>query len=196
MSLFSEHLLVIDTETTGFVDNPASRVVELAAICLNRDGDKIDSFESFICPDLLSWEGVASAGKTTGITWEQVVGAPKHLEVAQEFTAWMEGLAVRSATAFNVAFDASMMERIPIRDLLWGPCIMLRAMELMGPAGALRPGQSWHRSYRPELPWLYPKLSDAAAFFGCTAQGDAHRALCDAHLAADVAVAIQRQEQA
>lgn len=194
MRLFSARIIVLDTETTGFLSDRNARVVELAAVCLDEAGEEVGTFESLVCPDVLSWEGLEAASKVTGITWEEVVAAPRNTQVSAEFGRWVEEQGTSFVTSFNTDFDRPMMDRLPAPEgLRWVSCIMRRSMELMGPAGALRDANPRHPRYDSGRPWLFPKLSAAGEFFGVEPEGDLHRALCDARLAAGVMRELQRR---
>jgi DNA polymerase-3 subunit epsilon len=195
MPLFRSPLLVLDTETTG-LDPSWARVIELAAVLLDTDGTEVAKFEALIKPDILD-NRAAGALAVNHITPEMLADAPPTAEVIERFEAWCGFYSGPYATSFNVGFDRRFVEAMPVTSLRWAGCIMLRSMDAMGPAGALRPGRG--RS------WLWPKLSHAAEFYGVTVEGDAHRALTDAapppgsrspSAAAGIAVAIRRRELA
>jgi DNA polymerase III epsilon subunit-like protein len=169
-------MIVLDTETTGLPRHPFARVVELAAVRL-VDGVEVANFSSFVRTSPENCARGAEALAVNQIDPAQLADAPTPEEVAAAFTAWVDGEVV---TSFNVAFDRSMIERtFPGLSLSWGPCVMERALEVMGPANVLprlRDGSRWKR----------PSLREAAAFFEVAAQEPAHRALADARTAAGV----------
>ena len=116
--------------------------------------------------------------------------APDTGQVVTDFRNWL-GAAI-PVTSYNVGFDRVMVERMGLTDLRWAHCLMLRSMELMGPAGVLRDANPSHPRYEPGRPWLWPSLAHAREFFNVAAQEPAHRALSDARVAARVAVEAQR----
>lgn len=187
MTLFRAPLLVIDTETTGiYPKHPWARVIELAAVLLDEDGNEVAVFESLVKPDVLD-ERANEALAINQITHEMLADAPSTAEVVDTFQQWTGG-GSPWATSFNVAFDRGMVERMGVEELRWASCVMLRASNIMGPAGALPRGK-----YGQD--WKWPKLSEAVAFFDIQQPpGAFHRALFDARCAAGIAVAIRRRE--
>ena len=98
-------------------------------------------------------------------------------------------------TAFNVAFDRQFLDRYPWRfhgRFTWAPCVMLAAMDVMEEAKPLE-----HRGAYQDgvVDWKYPRLAEAAVFFGIDqqAQGAAPSALADARTAALIHIALQEQ---
>jgi DNA polymerase III epsilon subunit-like protein len=188
MTLFRSPLLVLDFETTGFQNQLWSRAIELAAVVLDPTGHEIATFESLILPDILDGRA-AGALAVNHITHDMLATAPTTEAVAQRFHDWYNGLTEACGgrgpycTSFNIPFDRVFAERMGLEVRGWAGCVMDRSMKIMGPAGVLRPG-------RYGQPWLYPKLSVAAEFFGVAVVGDMHRALTDTRVAAGIAKAI------
>lgn len=194
MSLFRAPIIILDTETTGFPSHPWARVIELAAVKLDCDGETIGTWSSVVRPDIL--DGRADkALEINRITRAEILAARPTEEVADLFDTWAGDTY---CTAFNVAFDRPMVGRMSLPDaglncLRWASCIMERAMEVMGPAGVLRPSDPSHPRYNPDRQWLWPSLAAASEFFGVPPCEPAHRALADARRAAGVAIAIRRR---
>lgn len=170
MSLLSAPLVVLDTETTGFPKQEWSRVIELAAVLLDRDGKEVSSWSSLIKPDVLD-ERADGALAVNHITREMLEGQPDTGSAAMSFLAWLSSHGLPKVTAFNVGFDCSMLKKMGLQ-VEWAPCVMLAAQKAMGVDG-------------------WPKLSAAAEHFNVPVEGDAHRALTDARTAARIVVAIQ-----
>ena len=185
MSILPARLIVLDTETTGFPRHDWSRVIELGAVALDLDGNEVSSFASLVCPDILD-DRATKALEINHIEAHELRSAPPTTRVVPDFRAWAASTGARYVTSFNVGFDRPMVARMGL-DLSWASCVMERAMDVMGPAGALPAG--------PYGGWKWPKLSEAAEFFGVAVEGDAHRALTDARTAARIAVAIKRSER-
>lgn len=183
-------LVVLDTETTGLPSAPWARVVELAAVLLDPQGREVDTFATLVRPDVLD-DRALPASRIHGITAEMLADAPHTGQVVADFRAWIG--ADIPVTAFNAAFDRPMVERMGLTDLRWARCVMLRSMELMGPAGALCDADPNHPRYEPGRPWLWPSLEQARTFFHVEPQEPAHRALSDARVAARVAVEVRRR---
>lgn len=188
MPIFSQSLVVLDTETTGFPSHPWASVIEIAGVRLSRDGEEIDTFSAFCLPAVLDARA-DKALEINQITREMLVDKPAPEAVGSAFAEWV---ADDFVTAFNVDFDRPMCERMGLRSLRWASCVMLRAMAVMGPAGVLRAADPTHPRYQPGRPWLWPSLAAAGDHFGVPPCEPAHRALSDARRAAGVAVAIQR----
>lgn len=186
--LFRSPVLVIDTETTGFADREWSRVVEVAAVVLDIHGREQGNYNAIVKPDIFD-ERAAGAVAVHGITREMVeaAGLPTDEAAAHltEFVDFFFEPGTAWVTSFNTDFDRPMLERMGEFGWRWAPCIMKRAMGVMGPAGALP---------RRRGSWKWPKLSEAASFFGVTFKGDAHRALADTRAAAEVLVALRLHE--
>ena len=78
--------------------------------------------------------------------------------------------------AFGKDFEMGFLTRAPWNVVgPWGDCIKLAAQEVMGKAGALP-------MFYGKPKW--PKLSEAAAFFGVPQKGRSHRSLSDARVTA------------
>lgn len=195
MTIFRTPLVIIDTETTGLLSDPDASPWEIAAVLLDADGQEIDHIEIVGRPDPYR-EPMRRIIALGGIDPDQVLALPSIHEVIQssDLGSWMARAyrAGARATAFNVAFDQPMMERVhfPILpDQGWAPCVMEAAKRAMGRAGAL----PWMAKYDD---WKMPKLSEAADFYGVPQQQPAHRALADARTAGLIAVEIQRRAKA
>lgn len=191
--IFRSPILIVDTETTGFPSHSWAAVVEIGAVLLDCDGSEAAVFESLIRPEVLDsrCDGALAVNK---IRREDLAAADPAGVVAPRFLQWAGTVTPHPHwTTFNVAFDRPMMARSGIQTDRWATCVMLRAMDIMGPAGALVPTEPWDRRHDPARPWVFPKLSRAAEFFDVAVAGDAHRALTDARTAAGIAVAIRRR---
>jgi DNA polymerase III epsilon subunit-like protein len=200
VSLFKSPLLVLDFETTGFPRDSWSRPVELGAVVFNEQGEEIGEFGSLMKPDILD-ERADGALRVNNITREELMTARTIAEVAELFHDWYGLLPDPVApvhrppyvTSFNVEFDAHFARMMSLNVRGWASCVMVKAMQAMGPAGVLEPANPRHRNYSPDRPWLFPKLSKAATFFGVTVEGQAHRAVTDARTAGRIAVEIARR---
>lgn len=184
MTLFTRPLLVIDTETTGFQSDPHAVPWEIGAVRYDLDGSEVATFSETGCPDMLT-SRMDEALRIGGMTREDIQALPPIWEAAEHFSAWAARFDA-SWSAFNVAFDSVMLERLRIAPLRWAPCIMERAKPIMGEAGAL----PWFNKYND---WKMPKLSEAATFFNVAQQEPAHRALADARTAGLIAIELQRR---
>ena len=186
--LFSSQIVVWDTETTGLPRDSWSAVCDLGAVLVDRSGEIVDEFECLIYPDVLD-ERASVALSISGLTPEVLRAEGLESRDAKgRAEGWM--LALRLAgdkvfsTSFNLGFDVEMMSRMNFDPVPFCGCIMQKACKEMGDVGALP-----LRYGRPK----WPKLSEAAAFYGVPMEEPAHRALADAKTAAKIMVEIQRR---
>lgn len=176
MSLFSQPLIVLDTETTGiFGRDEWAEVIELGAVALDEEGREVGRFAEFVKPNVLD-ERAAPALEVNHITPDMLTRADDAMMVGLRFIRFMAAHDARFVTAYNVAFDRAGCEKMGL-DIKWASCIMERAKADMGVTR-----------------WL--KLVKAAEHYGVPVVGEAHRAETDARTAAGVAVAIQRADHA
>lgn len=188
--LFRRPLLVVDTETTGFTDDPEAQPWEIGAVLLAHNGSEIGTFSAVGCPAVLH-PRMDKALSIGGVTAAELRAHPPMTWCVEAFQTWLAEMSrntdePRAWTAFNIAFDRPMLARIGVNVETWAPCIMERAKPIMGEAGAL----PWFNKYND---WKMPKLSEAAAFFNVPQQEPAHRALADARTAGLIAIALQRR---
>lgn len=186
MSLFRNPLIVIDTETTGFPDDPEASVWDLGAVLLDRGGVEVAHFEAMGCPPVLH-ERMDEALRIGGMTRDQLAAHPPIAQAIAGLNVWLCELPVEARlTAFNIAFDKPMLLRAGlVTDRAWAPCIMEACKPVMGDAGYL----PWYHKYND---WKMPRLSEAAPFFKVEQQLPAHRALADARTAGLIAGALVR----
>ena len=122
------------------------------------------------------------------------------LESQARLVANLERAKVEGAEcvrAFNQQFDFGILSRngfdLDAGTLPRGECIMLAAMEVMGPLGVLPPASEWVRKKSPGQQWKWPRLTEVIAFLNGRgheirwSQDAHHRALTDARLEALVA---------
>jgi DNA polymerase III epsilon subunit-like protein len=123
-------ICVLDTETTGFVGNPRSSVIELGAVVLTKEGTELGTFSSYVRPTYPLGRWSARALEVCRITPEQLHGAPLPAFVWEQFVSWLsEYKPVTEVLAFNKPFDAGMMAKTfpGSEHLPWGDCLMRRA---------------------------------------------------------------------
>ena len=187
MSLFRAPLIVIDTETTGFLSDPDAAPWDIGAVLLDTDGAEVAHFEIMARPPVLL-DRMDNALSIGGMTRDGLKDAPQLTRALLAFHVWIEECPPDAKlTAFNVAFDRPMLERAGFESTrAWGACIMEAAKKVMGEAGRL----PWFHKYGD---WKMPKLSEAASFYGVQQQEPAHRALADARTAGLVAVEMIRR---
>lgn len=189
--IFDGPIVVLDTETTGFLKEPTAVPVELGAVLLNRWGIGLACFSSLIRPavddarhdETWTWH----TEHRTGLTRALVQEAPSAADVVGAFDRWLEVWGHPKLTAFNVAYDRPMLERIgfTVPGELWAPCVMLEACQVMGEAGALPRNRGGS--------WKWPKAEEAMEFFGVKGV-HRHRALADAKDEAVILVSMRRHQ--
>lgn len=154
--------IAIDTESTGF--EPGSRVVELAAVRMDENGDVIDTFESLVNPGMPI---PADASAVNGITDDMVADAPVFADVHAAFDNWWHDEAtcgLQWALAHNAPFDGALLTWDSARAGL------LMALESIVDTLAIA------RQTRKKA----NKLTELMVEFDIQVDGDAHRALHDA----------------
>ena len=160
-----------DVETTGF-SSEADQIVEVG-LSVIHDAQEIGSFSSLV---FASEEAIAAgeeALKANGIDPDLLRDAPPRDQVAEEMWNFLRPILVAfpdlSFHSFNVGFDRRFLAHNPwsIPRERWGECVMDASMRAMGLS-------------------RFPRLGDAIEFFKLKFEGEAHRALPDARMAARV----------
>ena len=104
-------MLVIDTETTGLIENMSTRfdhqpeVIEFCGIIINDKGNIIDVFDQLIKPTAPI---TAEITGMNNITNEMVAKSPSFAEVAAPIRDLIE--AANFVIAHNAAFDRDMLD--------------------------------------------------------------------------------------
>jgi DNA polymerase III epsilon subunit-like protein len=156
--------IVVDLETSHL--SPFhGQILEIAALAIDGEAE-VASFHSlvFASPEVLAVSG--DALRINCLDPDELASAPKLEDVAADFRGWLSNLQGYTIHSFNNQFDRGFLAQDPwaIDRVLWGECIMDRAMRSMGLS-------------------RWPKLSAAAEHFKVSAEGDAHRAMPDARMA-------------
>lgn len=182
-SLDSYPLLVVDTETTGLPKDKDARIVELGAVIIDRDGEELASWSSLVRPPraALACDGADEAMAVHGIDLALLERAPEAHHVERCFLEWvaLRGLYVGGITSWRWSFDGCMLARLGagrIAELHTARCVHDAARAHFGKMG---------RRYGPTL-------EDVAQALGVPVPQGRHRALADARLAGQVAVALDR----
>ena len=103
ISIFDAPLVFVDIETNG-LDHLRGRVIEVAAIRVEA-GKVVQIFRSLIDPEIDVPNYIT---KLTGITTNDLKGAPTFDQVAQELWAVLDGAVF---VAHNVRFDYSFLRQ-------------------------------------------------------------------------------------
>jgi len=141
---------LLDTETTGLPDDPDARVVEVActvhdddcpdlleAMTAADENDRLETFvahsqswSSFVCPLVLTEAGLALSLRISGITEDEIRGAPHPGVVLDRLGVFLDGFTTGVRT-WNLAFDMPMFRRTFYENLglpdevVWDGCAML-----------------------------------------------------------------------
>lgn len=169
-----------DIETTG-LRAEVHRIVELGSAALLGD-DIISSFGSLVNCGQRHLDLCGHINDTlphNHIPVADILAAPEDREVSERFNIWMADLVHQHQPeevthhSYNVRFDSAFLRLPPWKIEEWSECVMLAAT---------------HAADRIK----FVKLVDAAAKYGVSFEGDAHRAEVDAKCAARVYVEILR----
>jgi DNA polymerase III epsilon subunit-like protein len=158
-----------DLETTG-VDPEKHQIIEIGAVVFLGDKE-IATFAELVNPG----EAALAAADPRALDVNQIdlaeVRAARPTAVVAE--AFRTFLAAHPGTlyAFPVEFEASFLQKVPWLVTAWGDCIMKAVREMMAAENALPLVNGVPKR---------PRLGEAAAFFGVTGCGPAHRSLSDA----------------
>ena len=104
-------IAVVDVETTGLFPRRHDRIVEIAVVVLNQDGDTEREYQTLVNPE-------RDMGPTAihGISAGEVLHAPKFAEIAGDILEFLNGVHV--LVGHNVRFDrdflASEFRRIDV----------------------------------------------------------------------------------
>jgi DNA polymerase-3 subunit epsilon len=151
---------VCDTETTGFRFDKGARLIEIAAVRMDGDGNVLDTFSSLVNPGR---EIELGAIDIHGITRDMLVDAPTFADIVGDFVNVVQGaLLVAHNAPFDTPFIAGEME------LAGHPWPTQHVLDTLGAARFLIPG----------LPSY--KLGALADHLGIRFEGAAHAALSDA----------------
>ena len=168
-------LVVIDVETTGLPDRTdgfVPLVIEVGACVVDRLGVVRNPISFLVAqpPDHVASPSAAEALRINKLTPAMVATGLPPTEAADRLAAWLRVVAQRygadRVTAFNAEFDLGMLSAppwsFPERGIRPGPCVMLGAMSVMGPAGVLPPAPE---GCPPDQRWKWPRAREAIIYF-------------------------------
>ncbi len=99
------HLIAFDTETTGFSPSK-DQIIELGAVKFIPGGPELDSFETYVrCSRPIPPE----VTQLTGLTDEDLIGAPEPIDAVQRFLDWAGPDSL--FLAHNAVFDLRFLNR-------------------------------------------------------------------------------------
>jgi DNA polymerase-3 subunit epsilon len=161
-----ETIAVIDFETTGLSPNHGGRATEIAAV-LVRGGDVVDSFSSLMNSGAWVPPYIQAL---TGISNDMLAGAPDASRVMRELASFTRGCPL---VAHNASFDRSFWQSE-----------MRRADIEPDPAHAFACTVLLSRRLWPEA--RSHSLGEQVRFHGLSWSGQAHRAMADAQVTAQL----------
>lgn len=159
------HIVVIDTETTGFNYAKTDRVIEVAAIKYDKFFQELDRFETLVNPmrDL-------GAQHIHGIDAAWVIDAPLFADVADDLLSFMNGAVL---VGHNIDFDLNFLSAEFARSGRPVPNFANHSIDTLRIARSIYGGgQSC-------------KLADLAVLFSLVHE-DAHAALSDVQVTSQV----------
>ena len=177
---FSSPFVVLDTETTGLYNH--DQLVELGAVCIDEWGQVRSKFSTLIKPSR-PVDPNCKALRVNKISMEELDKAPSWETVHVYFDAWLRQIPTKDGevvcTAFNSSFDKRMLENHNF-SLNWGLCVRTATNRCMKKSNQ----QPKNKNGRNRA----PSLQEACSFFQLPYPENAHRALADAEVTAQVAI--------
>lgn len=158
----STHILVLDIETTGFL-NQGGKIVEIGMVDLNlENGDITDVFHSVVKEEgMTAKDRDAWIFKNSTLSVEEVRDAPMLIDVSTRIQSYLDTYQV---TAYNRDFDIPFLQSRGFKFQQLAPCPMLVACDVVKLAN-----NKW------------PKVTEAMEFFfPGEAYNEEHRGLQDA----------------
>lgn len=164
MNIFS----VFDTETTGFKPNEGARIIEIAVCKINSSGEVLDTFDT-----LLNIGDGANVGaeEIHKISPAMLLGAPNFTQIASPLFQFLNDTIL---VAHNAPFDKSFLSAE--MNLAGFDTSNLFVADTLVAARKTLPGLT---SY---------KLGELAKHLDISFEGNAHAALADAKVAAQLFV--------
>ena len=185
MKYFTTPIVIVDVETTGF--GPTSEVIEIGAVCIDEYGRVRSEFGALIQNEN-ELDGYAhKAMAINNITEEQLNNAASKPDIRNKFVDWWNALPKEqgiTAVAFNQRFDSRRLNEFGIY-LPWGKCLMEMTKKVMIQQGQTPVTEDGRRKSQVSL-------QEACQFLGLEYPENAHRALEDCRITAQVACKISR----
>lgn len=162
-------ILVIDIETTGFLDQGGS-IVEVGMVALDLENGTVDVvFDSVCREDMLTAkhreEPMGWIFRNSSLTIEAVREAPRWEPVARDIQRIIDSYPL-GCTAYNRQFDISFLESRGIRFGRLLPCPMIVSTNIckLPKSGGL-PGYKWPR-FEEAWAWFFPDIPYVEAHRG------------------------------
>ena len=166
MEIHMTSFAVFDTETTGFKPEQGARILEIAVVKIDQDGNMLQSWSTLLNPGDSVDLGATDIHK---IEREMLVGAPTFAEIYGDLINIISDSVL---VAHNASFDISFLKNeVSLAGQHWPNPV---AADTLNGARFLMPGLE---SY---------KLSNLAKVIGANFEGDAHAALADTKVTAQL----------
>lgn len=162
MNIFS----VFDTETTGFKPSEGARIIEIAVCKISSNGEVLGTFDTLLN---VGEDASVGAEEIHKISPAMLLGAPKFTQIASSLFQFINGTIL---VAHNAPFDKSFLSA-EMNNAGFDTASLFVADTLVAARKTL-PGLS---SY---------KLGELAKHLGITFEGNAHAALADAKVTAQL----------
>lgn len=180
MKYFATPIVIVDVETTGF--GSTSEVIEIGAVCLDEYGRVRSEFGALIQNENELDDNAHKALAINNITEDQLNCAASKETIRAKFVDWWnalpKGMGI-TAVAFNQRFDSRRLNEIGIH-LPWGKCLMEMTKQVMIKHGQTPMTSAGRRKSQVSL-------REACNFLGLEYPENAHRALEDCRITAQVA---------
>ena len=105
-------VITFDLETTGLLEDPTARPVEIGAVRHDLDtGEIIGTFNTFVRPDKMYLDSAkfTLCKRISGIEKEDIVNANDYKDVLMDFVSWAKDDLIYS---WNLPFDQRMLARL------------------------------------------------------------------------------------
>lgn len=182
MPLFAGPICVLDTETSGLLNEPRAQVVELGAVILSAEGELVATFSSLVRQrDLGPWAEPAFAVNCLDPAILET--APHPIGVWATFCTWWNMHEQPKLTSYKVSFDRPFLLRSFGRWIEHEGPPEVYYLPLLEP--------QWTRCIKKQTEAHFgrrTRLSEAGAILCGEVEEQSHRALDDAMLAARVLV--------
>lgn len=179
-----KRIIVVDTETTGLMDDPHAEVIEIGAVVVDAEHGELGTFSLLVMPGHLHPKAV-EALVINKISPDALTSAPTRDVARAAFGAWKASWGGLQMTSWFIGFDQHFWPW-PGGWASSAECIQSRAAVPMAAAGLMVPRAGRQR-------WEVPNLLEAAAYFRTALPLTHHRALDDARAAAAIWRALEQR---
>jgi DNA polymerase III epsilon subunit-like protein len=179
-------MIIVDTETTGLMNDPLAEVIEIGAVVMDAEHGELGAFSLLVMPGRLHPKAV-EALRINRIDPDALTNAPTYDVARATFGAWKASWGGLMMTSWFIDFDKHFWPWLGG----WASsqaCIQSRAAAPMARAGLMVPREGRTR-------FEVPSLIEAASYFRTAVPMTPHRALDDARAAAAIWRAMERTRE-